>query len=90
MQKKICDISLLPPCRQALYWHSLRANFISHQWRSCLEPENQLGDPVNNRWTEALEAKWLDGVMPADIKELFVDLECEEHSEDSDDSIDED
>ena len=89
-QKKICDISLLPSCRQALYLHSLRPNFIAHQWRSSLEPESQLGEPVDNRWTEELEPKWRDRVMPTDIKELFVNLECEEYSEDSDDSIDED
>ena len=35
-------------------------------------------------------SKRLERVMPADIKELFADLECEEYSEDSDDSTDED
>ena len=89
-QKKICDISLLPPCKQALYFHSLRANFIAHQLRTSLEPESQLGEVVDNGWTGELEPKWLENVMPADIKELFVNLEWEEYSEDSDESADED
>ena len=87
---KICDIYLLPLCRKALHLHSLRANFIAHQWRSSLEPENLLGEPVNNGWTGELEPKLLGRVIPADIKKLFVDLEYEEYSEDGNDNINED
>ena len=39
---------------------------------------------------EELEPKWLERVMLADIKELFIDLEFEEYSEGSHESDDED
>ena len=39
---------------------------------------------------DELEPKWLERVLPADFKELFIDLEFEGYSEDSHESDEED
>eukprot|EP00794_Sanderia_malayensis_P001662 gene1662-1851_t len=59
-------------------------------WRSSLVPESQLGDSVDNGWTEELEPKWFERMMPDDIEDLFVDMEYEEFSKESEESAGED
>ncbi len=37
-QKKIIDLSLLPPCLQSLQKHCHRANYVSRMWRLAHQP----------------------------------------------------
>lgn len=68
-QNKIIDMSLLPPCQQTLKLHILRSNFIAREWRSAIVISYEAGNIVGNGWTESLELRWLEKVMPDDVQE---------------------
>ena len=46
------DISLLPPCRQALRMHCLRANYQAMIWRQADVPQPEIPDPSSHVWTK--------------------------------------
>ena len=89
-QNKITDVSLLPPCQHTLRLHILRSNFIAREWRSAVLCSYEAGNIADNGWTESLELRWLEKVMPDDMQELFIDHDCEDFVGNSDESDTED
>ena len=54
----------LPPCRDCLVKHALRANYQAGIWRRCLEQDAQIPNPVGKGWTVdsgQLVVHWMDG-----------------------------
>jgi hypothetical protein len=87
-QNKAVDMSMLPPCQQTLKLHILRSSFIAEEWRSAVESSHDTGNILENGWTESMELRWPETVMPEDVRELFVDNASEEFMGDSDDESD--
>ena len=48
---KAAQSSLLPPCRDALQKHILRANYQAAIWRQALEPNLNIPSPHRQGWT---------------------------------------
>ena len=82
--KKIADISLLPLCKQALALHILCANFITREWRAADVTVCDGGNIVDNGWNEIMEHKWVETVLPEDVRELLIENDYEDFSENSD------
>ena len=89
--KKITDMSVLPPCHQTLDLHIRRANFIAKEWRSAHISNSESTSSRENGWNEQMEPKWFEIAMPDDVEELFTneDFADEDFSECSDMSDDE-
>ena len=57
----------LPPCKDCLVNHALRANYQAGIWRRCLEQDPRLPSPVDRGWkiekgaNEQLVLHWMDG-----------------------------
>ena len=79
-EKKITDISLLPPCQQTLELHILRACFIAREWRSADINDYESRNSVDG-WNEQMEPKWVETMMPEDVQELFIDNKYEDFSD---------
>ena len=58
-EHKVCDLSVLPPCRSVLYQHTLRANTISMIWKSSAIPVVDMPDISD--WVEPRRNNLLDG-----------------------------
>ena len=43
-EKKVVGLSVLPPCKSVLYYHTLRANTVSMIWKSAVHPNVVLLD----------------------------------------------
>ena len=57
--------SQLPPCKDCLYMHVLRANYQAAIWRRCLESKPMVPDPKGCGWTTDdngnLVIEWMHG-----------------------------
>ena len=68
----------LPPCKDSLIQHLLRANYQCAIWRSAIIPKPQLPSPIGNGWKESSECVSLAPVLtkqsaaPEEILELTV------------------
>ncbi len=58
----------LPPCRDCLKKHALRANYQAAIWKRCLEQDPQVPSPVGRGWKTEKEGaddhvvvNWMDG-----------------------------
>ncbi|XP_072041394.1 uncharacterized protein [Amphiura filiformis] len=60
------------------------------EWCSAVLCSYEAGNIADNGWTESLELRWLEKVMPDDMQELFIDHECEDFVGNSDESDTED
>ena len=49
---KVQDLSLLPPCKQALKLHCKRANYVAKMWKSSFMHEVELGNIEDNGWSD--------------------------------------
>ena len=93
IQRKIIDLSLLPPCKEGLYLHILRSCYAAKIWRMSFTPQIELPQVENNGWTNNYEIKWIEFAFPEDITSiLFYDTaeedifkENENSSDDKDD-----
>ena len=64
------DISLLPPCRSALKWHCLRANYHSHVRDPALPLPTGCGWKLGG--DKKLEIKWnTDSIMPQALIDIL-------------------
>ena len=72
--KKITDLSLLPPCKDSLVKHIKRSNYIAHIWRQASLPMIEQGDPSNHGWKADFSVDWISQPYPEDISELLVDI----------------
>lgn len=93
-QRKVIDISHLPPCRTTLLLHSKRANVIAKIWNSSHEPMLEEPDFTHNGWNSSLEICWMDEAFPRDMNRILLeplydadsDIDCglDEESDDQD------
>ena len=74
------DSSQLPPCRDCLYVHTLRANFQAGIWRRCLEGQANIPDPKNCGWTSDdggnLSIEWMRGSPAPDAVLQMLSCKC--------------
>ena len=76
--KKSQQNQSLPPCKDSLIQHLLRANYQCAIWRSATIPKPQLPSPIGNGWKESSECVSLAPVLtkqsaaPEEILELTV------------------
>ena len=66
-KKKIIDLSLLPPCRSSLAFHTRRANYLSHIWRQASVPSMVTDLPQNHGWDNEFNYTWTEEVYPEDV-----------------------
>ena len=67
----------LPPCKDCLQKHILRANYQAGIWKRCLENDPDTPSPVGNGWKieeDQLVCDWMDGA-PAPVAVLDL-LAC--------------
>ena len=71
-EKKITDLSLLPPCQATLKLHIKRSNYVASIFRQagCLMMD--LDDPANHGWDERGSVVWSDVCYPDDVAELLL------------------
>ena len=86
-ERKVVDLSLLPPCGSSLRKHVTRANYVARFWRNAQHPIMALEDPQFHGWLPNLNIDWIAEAYPDDVAELLVEHD-EESSDDSDDEED--
>eukprot|EP00794_Sanderia_malayensis_P020967 gene20967-biopygen15473 len=97
-EKKIKDLSLLPPCQSNLKLHVERANYVALMYREADRLMMDLNDPVNHGWNEEGSVVWSDESYPDDVATLLLDNadnadetdDTDENDEDSESDFDED
>ena len=72
IDKKITDLSLLPPCRSSLERHIRRANFVARIWRQSSNPMIESEEPNMHGWNDDFAVDWISDPYPEDISEFFV------------------
>ena len=85
-EKRITDLSLLPPCQSNLRLHIQRSNYVASIFRQagCLMMD--LDDPANHGWDERGSVVWSDVCYPDDVAELLLTNEIV--NDDDDDRVD--
>ena len=81
-EKKIIDLSLLPPCQANLKLHTMRANYVASIFRKADRLFLNLEEPMNHGWDERGRVIWSSVCYPDDVSELLIT--CEEHEENED------
>ena len=95
-ENKVPDLSSLPPCQQALYYHSKRSNLVAYIWRKSQQPSFDLPDISEYGWFADGQIQWIDDAFPEDVEHLLLNDENYEDENDefydseidSDDNID--
>ena len=77
-EKKIIDLSLLPPCKSVLLLHTKRANCVAKIWRCSNEAQLQVPDFKMHGWDANCKIKWLEKEFPDNIQDLFFDSNFDE------------
>ena len=72
-EKKVVGLSVLPPCKSVLYYHTLRANTVSMIWKSAVHPNVVLLDFKVCGWKEIRELLWMVEPLLKDIEEIIFD-----------------
>ncbi len=72
-EKKIIDLSLLPPCKENLTLHIQRSNYVAMIFRKANDLMLDLDTPVYHGWDEAGSVRWCSTCFPDDISELLLD-----------------
>ena len=80
-KNKIIDLSLLPPCKQALRLHSLRCNYVAKIWKSLHISNLELPSISRHGWNEECEIQWIENAFPGDIEDILAVSEDEEDDE---------
>ena len=90
---KIIDLSLLPPCRDVLVLHIMRAAYVANVWRNSDVGCQQLQLIEYNGWNRSAEIRWIEveKAFPTDIASLLATevVEDEEFAQIDEDSEDE-
>ena len=71
-EKKITDLSLLPPCQSNLKLHIKRPNYVASIFRQAGRLMIDLDDPANHGWDESGSVVWSDVCYPDDVAELLL------------------
>jgi hypothetical protein len=77
-EKKVIDISLLPPCETNLKLHIIRANYVASIFRKANHLIIDLDEPTNHGWDERWEVIWSSVCFPDDVSELLIGQEVED------------
>ena len=72
-QQKVVGLSVLPPCKSVLYYHTLRANTVSMIWKSAVNANVVLLDFKVCGWKEIRELLLMDEPLLKDIEEIMFD-----------------
>ena len=71
------DISLLPPCKEALKNHILRANYQSMIWKQADNAQPDIPDPVGYGWVQdtngILSIEWCTDLLPQQLADIVFD-----------------
>ena len=71
------DISLLPPCQQALKMHSLRANYQAMIWKQADIAQPEISEPSCHGWTKSdngiLSINWCTDLFPQQLVDIMYD-----------------
>ena len=86
--KKITDLSLLPPCGASLRKHIQRSSYVASLWRQANDPQISVGDATNHGWKTDLTPDWIDEPYPEDIAELLIESDVTHDSADDEDDTD--
>lgn len=68
------DPSQMPPCRDCLFMHILRANYQAAIWKCCLQTRPVVPNPTECRWTDddgKLAIHWMS-TAPDVVLELLA------------------
>lgn len=79
LKKGEMESSQLPPCRDTLWQHSLRANYQAALWRSSLEADPEVPSPDNHGWVVndgQLSIKWMTGSPAPDVVLQLMSCKC--------------
>ena len=68
-ENKVPDLSSLPPCQQALYYHSKRSNLVAYIWQKSQQPFFDLPDISN---MDGLQIGRFNGLMTRFLKMLSI------------------
>ena len=71
-EKKITDLSLLPPFQSNLKLHIKRLNYVASIFRQAGRLMMDLDDPANHGWDESGSVVWSDVCYPDDAAELLL------------------
>ena len=70
-EKKIIDLSTLPPCHSTLLLHIKRANYIAKIWKSCAQDDYDNGDVAEHGWYNDGQIQWVVDIFPDDITDIL-------------------
>ena len=74
------ELSQLPPCKDCLYMHILRANFQAAVWRRCLESQLHIPNPVRRGWKKdqdgTLAIEWMRISPDPDVIIELLSCKC--------------
>lgn len=76
-EKKVVDLSLLPPCATNLKFHIMRANYVAFIFRNAKNLILDLDDQTCHGWKEDGKVIWDSVAYPDDVSEMLIDREEE-------------
>ena len=92
-QNKVIDMSALPPCKETLNLHSVRANYVAKIWRLSLQSNINAPSFSGYGWDSEGTTEWVNNSFLDDMEDIFFNLlfdeddfesgsECEESDDD--------
>jgi len=79
--KKVIDLSVLPPCQSILQLHIKRANYVAYIWKSCCGENTEMPPAFKHGWNEKGEIQWIEDPFPADVCDILITDDDEEELE---------
>ncbi|CAM4534943.1 unnamed protein product [Leuciscus chuanchicus] len=77
----------LPPCKDSLRQHTLRANYQAGIWKRCLEKDPQVPSPVGRGWKMETEE---EGAQTCKLTKCENQVTCVESSDEDEDDMEND
>ena len=77
-ERKITDLSVMPPCRSVLRLHTHCANYVAKiygkQWKYMATMENEVNCPdiTQHSWNDDGRIKKIENAFPEDIEEILL------------------
>ena len=84
--KKVTDLSLLPPCSSSLRKHIQRSSYVANLWRQASHPLISVGNASEHGWKTDFTPDWTDEPYPEDIAELLIESDDTQESADDTDT----
>lgn len=73
VENKIIDLSTLPPCRESLRLHLLRAIYVSGMWKRTSQAMIDLPNFEEFGWDSSGKVEWITDQYPDDIESMLFD-----------------